>query len=86
MSNLVRYVKQILIAFDQLLNTLVPFGWADETFSARCYRENDDRIHWLFLNRLIDAIFYCLTFKWGHCKRAYLSEQERMQLPPEYRG
>ena len=31
------YGKRTLIAFDQLINTLLG-GWPDETLSSRCYR------------------------------------------------
>lgn len=32
-----RYLKQVLIAFDQLINALLG-GWADETLSSRAWR------------------------------------------------
>ena len=39
------YLLQILIALDQLANTLIPGGWADETLSSRAHRmrEKGDR-------------------------------------------
>lgn len=71
-------LKQILIALDQLFNTL-GCGMADETISARAWREGgrDSRrvrfINWLFQDP-------------NHCKDSFRSEQERKQLPAEYRG
>ncbi|MDR3181702.1 MAG: hypothetical protein LBT89_02085 [Planctomycetaceae bacterium] len=68
--------KQVLIAVDQLLNTLLG-GWADETFSARCYRMN-----WKILVNIIDTIFF---WQKDHCRESWLWELERMDLPLEYR-
>lgn len=68
-------LKQIAIAFDQLLNALLG-GMADETLSARAHRTGSA---W---EPLIDALFFWQT---DHCFESYLSEKERKQLPPEYR-
>lgn len=69
-------MKQILIAIDQLGNTLLG-GMADETISARCYRNKWKRrerfINWLFRDP-------------DHCHQAYLSELNRTQEPEEYRA
>lgn len=67
-------LKQILIAIDQLGNALAG-GWADETWSSRCWREG--RIGWV---ELLDMIF-----GEHHCRDSYASEHERMQMPPEMR-
>ncbi|MCL2710766.1 MAG: hypothetical protein FWE95_07785 [Planctomycetaceae bacterium] len=71
---------QILIAIDQLINTIFG-GWADETLSARCWREK----RWF--RHVID-----LLFRWqideagrGHCEQCYWWERERMDMPEEYR-
>lgn len=76
--------KQILIALDQLLNTLLfwlPGGtWADETLSARCWRCRDKQ-PFKTLQPVIDLLF----FDPAHCVDSYLSERKRSQLPPEYR-
>jgi len=75
-------IKQILIAFDQLLNTLIG-GCADETLSSHAYRMHRDGKPWGFLRRVIDAIFFWQT---EHCYESYISEKERRQLPPEFRS
>jgi hypothetical protein len=72
--------KQIALAFDQLCNTLAG-GWADETFSARCWRCRDRR-PFSYLRVVIDGLFF-----WDdeHCKSSYESELSRNQSPPEER-
>lgn len=67
-------LRQILIAIDQLANTLLG-GMADETISARAYR-ND----WTLVMRIIDWMFQDPN----HCKDAYYSEVFRSQLPKDY--
>ncbi len=67
-------IKQILIAIDQLGNTLLG-GWADETLSSKAYRTNSK---W---QKVINAIF----FDPDHCRHAYMSEIDRQQLPPAFR-
>lgn len=77
-------MKQVLIAFDQLVNTLVPpmaDAWADETFSARCWRNRNRGRFWGGARRTVDVLFF---FDRAHCERSYLSESERKQLPDEY--
>lgn len=78
-------MKQILIAFDQLLNSMLfflPGGcWADETFSARSWRcRNVFPFTWI--RPLIDQL---LWFDPQHCYTSYLSEVNRTQEPPEER-
>jgi hypothetical protein len=96
-----QYPQQVFIAFDQLVNALVPPLWtlsyADETLSARTWRaaKRGKRIGRVALP-IIDFLF-----AWqatdpalvdesgqpakGHCHRAYLKEKARRGLPPEYR-
>ena len=88
-------MKQILIAIDQFVNTLVwasgeGFGMADETISARLYRLGalEGRKHWRAGLLFVDAVFF-----WdydeagrGHCEQSWKSEFERHQLPSSYRG
>lgn len=68
-------MKQVLIALDQLANTLLG-GMADETISARAHRKGWEKraafINWLFRDQ-------------NHCKASYDSEVLRSQLPKEYR-
>ena len=69
------YILQVLIAIDQLINTIFG-GWADETLSARAHREMPR------LERIIDTIFF---FQPQHCLKSYLAEKARMQSPIEER-
>ena len=68
-------MKQILIAIDQLINALFG-GWADETLSSRAYRE------FPLVAQVIDNLFF---WQPEHCRDSYMSERERLQLPPELR-
>lgn len=72
---------QILIAIDQLINTLFG-GMADETLSARAYRLELERGR-SWARKLIDGI---LWFDKDHCKESYESEILRRQLPPSMRN
>lgn len=69
-------MKQILIAIDQLANAITG-GWADETLSSRAWREDRRR-----LVVVIDCIFF---WEDRHCEASYISERQRLQLPPEFR-
>lgn len=69
-------LKQILIAIDQLANAIIG-GWADETLSSRAWREDRRR-----LVVVIDCIFF---WEDRHCEASYISERQRLQLPPEFR-
>ena len=59
------WLQRLLIALDQLLNTLLR-GDEDETMSSRCWRENRR-----CLVTLIDHIFW---FDPDHCRTSYESE------------
>jgi len=78
-------MKQILIAFDQLVNALLLFlpggTWADETFSSRCWRCRAQQ-PFKTLRPLIDAAFF---FDHDHCRMSFESERLRLQSPPEER-
>ena len=71
---------QILIAIDQLFNTLIA-GYADETLSSRAYRHKKDGSR-AWPAWIIDHIFF---WQDEHCKASYESELERTQLPVEFR-
>lgn len=74
------HIKMVLIAIDQLVNTLL-LGACDESLSARAWRHyKDGSRKWPKI--LIDAILF---FDKDHCENSYLSEIERRQYPPEYR-
>lgn len=83
------YGEQCFIAFDQLVNALIPpldgtVSYADETLSARAYRAHrDGKIMGRVLMPVIDLLFF-----WqgpDHCKNAYIKEFERKNYPEEYR-
>ena len=73
-------IKQIAIAFDQLVNAVFG-GYADETLSARCWRLRKYQPY-KFLRPLIDGLFF---WQDGHCEASYESEKQRYQLPQEYK-
>jgi hypothetical protein len=70
--------KQILIALDQLVNTMLG-GWADETLSSRAWRFRFRR-PWIY--KTVDSVFF---WDANHCEKSYVSERERRQLPPQFR-
>ena len=71
---------QVLIAIDQLVNTVCG-GYADETLSSRAYRLELERGR-SWARKLIDGILF---FDKDHCKESYESEILRRQLPPSMR-
>ncbi len=82
------WIKQVLIAVDQLVNALLG-GWADETLSSRAYRLRHLPF-WSTLHLAINTLFFWDYEKRGaltvrHCELAYISETERLQCPPEMR-
>lgn len=78
-----RWMLQVLIALDQLANALFFFGWADETFSARSWRQRH-KWQWRIARALIDRLFALLGDR-DHCQRSYESERQGLQLPGELR-
>ena len=80
------YARNILIAVDQLCNTVVG-GWPDETLSSRAWRWSRDNVrHWPRI--CIDVLFFWdrdRTTGRRHCELSWLSEQNRLQLAPEFR-
>ena len=73
---------QFLVAVDQLINTLIPNGYADETLSSRAYRHAAIKKDRRWPMWLIDRLFFRQS---EHCKSANESEVERSQLPPSMR-
>ena len=84
LKNFWKYLINVLIAVDQLVNTLFG-GMPDETISAECFRKSQEKGHYFYkiLKFILDV---CLSpIKQDHCEQAYLSEVYRKQLPPQYR-
>ena len=83
MTMLQRFI-QILIALDQLANTVIGLfdgdGWADESVSAKAYRLRDE--DWNRAYRVINAFFF---WQDDHCKASWISELKAEHLPPQYR-
>ena len=75
------YIKNVLIALDQLANALIG-GWPDESLSSRAWREYCSGQR-LWPKRLIDVLL--LWFDKNHCEESYKSEILRRQLPPSMR-
>lgn len=75
------HLYAILIAVDQLLNTIFGGGWPDETLSAWAWRK-EQLGKGGKLRRFIDALLF---FDKDHCFVSYESERLGRQLPPEYR-
>ncbi|WP_269633156.1 hypothetical protein [Pelomonas sp. BJYL3] len=82
-ARIVFWLLQVLIALDQLANALLFFGWADETISARSWRQRE-KWQWRQARRVIDWIFALLGDS-NHCQGAYESELQRSQLPETLR-
>lgn len=75
--------KQLLLAVDQLINVVFFNGYADETISARAYRNSVKRVkRWMIAVRIIDGVFF---WQKRHCRGAYLSEISRVHMPVAYR-
>ena len=100
LERLTHAVHQVLLAIDQLANTLLLFGhpgtYADETLSARAWRQSREGrpLRWVLFRWTVDVLFYwqdvILLLRQQHtgrlhCQRAYDNEQARLGLPPEYR-
>lgn len=72
-------IKQVAIAIDQLVNTLVG-GFADETLSAHAYRCREKPIA-----RVAKAVINGLFFwEHDHCYESYFAELNRKHLPRSY--
>lgn len=79
-----RYLLNVLIALDQLVNALVG-GYPDETISASCWiGERQGKIIPSIMRPVVDLIFR--PFGPDHCRLAYESEVNRLQLPNTYRS
>ena len=75
-------MKQVLIAVDQLINTLLA-GHADETLSSRAHRMREKHHpHWGWTANAIDRLFF---WQADHCADSHRAELERRQAPPALR-
>lgn len=74
-------MRQVAIAIDQLINTLFG-GYADETLSARVYRNRDNSWWWAMWHSIINGIFF---WQDDHCQESHYSEIYRKHLPRLYR-
>lgn len=85
-------MKQLLIALDQLLNTLTwsshdkkvferGFGYADETLSARAFRLSFESKYWKAFKVVLDILFW---FDKDHCFSSWLAEFNKKQYPTIY--
>ena len=81
--NIKQYIKNVFIWIDQGINTIILFGYPDETLSSRFYRwYRDDKYKYPMI--ILDKIAILLGDK-NHCYNSYLSEKLNRQLPPEFR-
>ena len=81
MSKIKNYLVRNLTALDQLAHTLIG-GEADETISARCWRERNTNRFWHFMRKIVDTLFF---WEKDHCETAYFNELFDMHKPGEYR-
>lgn len=79
-----QYIKNVFIWIDQGINTVILFGYPDETLSSRFYRWNRDSIY-KYPMIILDKIATILGDK-NHCYESYKSEELRRQFPPEFRN
>ena len=75
-----QYIKNALIAIDQLFNAVIG-GYCDESLSSRAYRWEKNGVR-SWPRRVIDRLFF---WEPNHCRESYRSEREGRQLPPELR-
>ena len=74
-------LKQVLLSFDQLVN-VVCAGYADETLSARAYRNREKTRYWAFWYAVFNKMFFWQN---NHCRGAYNDEVIRKHYPRIYR-
>ena len=83
MQRLMSWLLQVLIAIDQLGNALLFAGWADETISARAWRQRA-KWQWRIARLLIDGLFR-LFGSADHSRQSFDSEATGQHLPQELR-
>ena len=81
-KSVLRYILFVLIALDQLLNTILG-GYPDETLSASAWTgEQQGKLLPRLFRPLIDLLAY--PFERDHCRKAAESESLGLQLPNTY--
>ena len=82
MNVFARFAKNILLSIDQFGNVLL-LGSADETISARSYRQGELEGHrgWAIARKVIDKLFW---FDPDHAAEAYAAEFSRHHMPEHY--
>ena len=81
--NIKQYIKNVFIWIDQGINTIILFGYPDETLSSRFYRwYRDDKCKYPMI--ILDKLANIFHDK-NHRYNSYLSEKLNRQLPPEFR-
>ena len=87
LSSLWNYAKRILIALDQVANTLLN-GYEDESLSSRFYRWSlKDGLLWKIPAKIVDTVLFCDTAKdedgkvMKHCEKSFENELKRTGLP-----
>ena len=80
-----KYIFNILITLDELVNAVVLGGMPDETISARCYRERFVSPTWEIFRRLIDAVAFHVFGVDDHCEMSYRYEERHRTIPRIYR-
>lgn len=78
---------QLIIALDQLFNVIM-FGWAEETFSARCWRQRNKNKFWYYMRIIVDILFFWdykidKGNKLTHCELAYSNELDPIRHKPK---
>ena len=78
------FIKNLLLAIDQTGNVFL-MGSADETISARSYREGvlNDKKHWKAMHWFVNKLFW---FEPEHTKKAYEAELARCHMPSDYQS
>lgn len=81
---MLKFIKNLLLSIDQTGNVFL-MGSADETISARSYREGElnGKKHWKAMQWFVDKLFW---FEPGHTKKAYEAEKARCHMPSDYQG
>lgn len=81
---MLKFVKNLLLSIDQTGNVFL-MGSADETISARSYREGElnGKKRWKAMRWFVDTLFW---FEKDHTKKAYEAEMARCHMPSDYHG